>query len=67
MIVERCLSPYKSYMTASEITGLSEIQLHLLRIKGKARAKTTGYPDYVPLIHVGDIKRYQEQHNTTTL
>lgn len=67
MSIEKYLSPYKSYITASEITGLSEIQLQRLRIRGKARAKTTGYPDFVPLIHVGDIKRYQEQHNKITL
>lgn len=53
---------FKSYPAASRLTGLSEIQLHRLRIQKVARSKTSGYPDYVPLISVSDVLRWLETH-----
>ena len=56
---------YKPYKAASNITGLSEIRLHKLRIDGIARYKSSGYPDYIPLINVEDVKRWMERTGFT--
>jgi len=51
---------YKSYEKASELTGLSQIKLHKLRICGVARHKTSGYPDHTPLINVEDVRAWMK-------
>lgn len=52
---------YKPYKAASNITGLSEIRLHKLRIDGIARYKNSGYPDYIPLINIEDVEKWVER------
>ncbi len=53
---------YKTYEYVARVTGLSEIKLHQLRIAKKARAKTTGHPDYIPLICLNDVVAWIDTH-----
>lgn len=53
---------YKTYEYVARVTGLSEIKPHQLRIAKKVRTKTTGYPDYIPLICLNDVEAWIETH-----
>lgn len=52
---------FRPYKHAAAITGLSEIKIHELRIRGIVRHKTSGYPDYVPFVCIEDIRNWMER------
>lgn len=52
---------YVSYRNASEKTGLSEIALHKLRIRGIVRSSIAGFANPMPVICIDDVLMWIEQ------
>lgn len=54
---------YVTYRRASKLTGLSEIQLHRLRIRGVVRCRSVGTFSRLPVICVEDVQKWLEATN----
>lgn len=52
---------YVSYKEASKRTGLSEIELHKLRIREVARSSIVGSVNPMPVICIDDVQQWIEQ------